>query len=161
MPFCCNEWFSYTHRILLTSFWMKSYLIVYVACNLVNYQFFGIPDVSFISVGYGLTICHALSLWTVSIPIIPMNLRRHKKVHKISKFFIRKSAFLFLAKFYGHFSKCYNEVPYLLRHRCCRLWNYHQQNIGTRRFHRWCTNSSLGMGEDRILDRRNWSSLIS
>ena len=83
------------------------------------------------------------------------------KVHKISKFFIRKSAFLFLAKFYGHFSKCYNEVPYLLRHRCCRLWNYHQQNIGTRRFDCWRTNSSLGMVEDRTLDRRNWSSLIS
>ena len=160
MPFCSNKWFSYTRRILLTSFSMKSYLIVYVALQPCELPVFWNTW----------RILYFCWLWTYHLPcVILMNCiypyypyePMKTKVHKISKFFIRKSAFLFLAKFYGHFSKCYNEVSYLLRHRCCRLWNYHQQNIGTRRFHRWRTNSSLGMGEDRTLDRRNWSSLIS
>ena len=160
MPFYCNEWFSCTRRILLTSFWVKPYLKVYVALQPCELTVFW--DTS--------RILYFCWLWTYHFPcVIPMNFiypyypyePMETRVHKISKFFRSKSAFLFLAKFYGHFSKCYNEVSYLLRHSCCRLWNYHQQNIGTRRFHRWRTNSSLGMVANHILDRRNWSSLIS
>ena len=160
MPFYCNEWFSCTRRILLTSFWVKPYLKVYVALQPCELTVFW--DTS--------RILYFCWLWTYHFPcVIPMNFiypyypyePMETRVHKISKFFIRKPVFLFLAKFYGHFSKCYNKLSYFLRHRCGRLWNYHQQNIGTRRFDGWRTNSSLGMVANHILDRRNWSSLIS
>ena len=59
------------------------------------------------------------------------------------------------------FSKRYNKLSYFWRHKCYRLWNYHQQNIGSRRFHHLRLNNYLGMVADHILDTRNWSSLIS
>ena len=59
------------------------------------------------------------------------------------------------------FSKRYNKLSYFWRHKCCRLWNYHQQNIGSRRFHHLRLDNYLGMVADHILDTRSWSSLIS